>query len=175
MATVLTEPEATLLCHTEIWQSVASLLFLLHCPPSVSADRHLSKTRGQPRHRARRPSSTVWQRECNSEWLMRWMGVYTGQTFCSSVLFFSVWVLALCPASVPFIYIRKVLLYLFKDVPKTHTEVLQILRRIKLSESFMSKIQDLIKLCSMSFNVCTCSYSHVFIHKFKSYLFVCFI
>ena len=103
-AAAVTVPEATLLCHTAIWQSVSSdwssscspssrSAFSLNLPPSlsVSADRHLSKTRGQ---------QGVGLRNC-----LRVCAVVAidGFSYLAAVLFIlSFWLFP--PAPVPFIY-----------------------------------------------------------------------
>lgn len=97
VAALVTVPEATLLCHTAIWQSVASFLPLLLPPQLLSpsfpvlslsllADRHLSKTRGQSCLNACWPISTVWWMEYKRVQLMQWMGVYSWQPFCRSLI-----------------------------------------------------------------------------------------
>lgn len=122
-AAVVTEPEATLICHTLIRQSAASSSSSSWCSSSTSpasppppalplvfANRHLSKTRGQPGHRVRWPTSTFWW-SVLAVWmcLMKIVAVYIWQAFSPACLVFFLCLVVLAPsaAAVHFTYSRQ--------------------------------------------------------------------
>lgn len=117
VASVVTVPEATLVCHPAIWQSVASFLSFSsshlnssHLPSQLllSLSKLIDTWARQEVNLAAMHVGPSWWIAYNCVWLMQWMGVYIWQPFSVVLTFFfsSFFCLTLCTVPVPLVYFR---------------------------------------------------------------------